>query len=69
MFETALEPDEIITKVSFPLAKKAGYEKFATRPRASPSWCVRVEARLGIRVAVTGAGANGVFPCRHSRRR
>src|SRR5215216_5806555 len=28
MFETALEPDEIITKVSFPLAKKAGYEKF-----------------------------------------
>ena len=28
MFETALEPDEIITKVSFPLAKKAAYEKF-----------------------------------------
>ena len=28
MFETALEPDEIITKVSFPIAKKAGYEKF-----------------------------------------
>ena len=28
MFETALEPDEIITKVSFPIAKKAAYEKF-----------------------------------------
>ena len=35
LFETALEPDEIITKVSFPLAKKAAYEKFRTRPRAS----------------------------------
>src|SRR5690606_39390270 len=28
MFETALEPDEIITKVSFPIAKKAAYQKF-----------------------------------------
>src|ERR1051325_11799690 len=28
MFETALEPDEIITRVSFPLAKKAAYMKF-----------------------------------------
>jgi carbon-monoxide dehydrogenase medium subunit len=28
MFETALEADEIITKVMFPLAKKAGYIKF-----------------------------------------
>src|SRR6201993_4074727 len=28
MFETALGPDEIITKVVFPLSKKAAYEKF-----------------------------------------
>src|ERR1051325_6354245 len=28
LFETALEPDEIITKVSFPLPKKAAYQKF-----------------------------------------
>src|SRR5215468_7447691 len=28
LFETALEPDEIITRVNFPLAKKAGYIKF-----------------------------------------
>src|SRR5262245_3360720 len=28
IFQTALEPDEIITKVSFPLAKKAAYQKF-----------------------------------------
>ena len=28
LFSTALEDDEIITKVSFPIAKKAAYEKF-----------------------------------------
>ena len=62
MFETALAPDEIITKVSFPLAKKAGYEKF--RNQASRFALVGVFAsKRGseIRVAVTGAGANGVF--------
>ena len=62
MFETALEGDEIITKVSFPLAKKAGYEKF--RNQASRFALVGVFAsKRGseIRVAVTGAGSNGVF--------
>jgi carbon-monoxide dehydrogenase medium subunit len=62
MFETALEPDEIITKVSFPIPKKAGYEKF--RNQASRFALVGVfAAKRGseIRVAVTGAGANGVF--------
>ena len=28
MFETALEPDEIITKVQFPIVQKAAYQKF-----------------------------------------
>ena len=62
MFETALEPDEIITKVSFPIPKKAGYEKF--RNQASRFALVGVfAAKRGseIRVAVTGAGSNGVF--------
>src|ERR1051326_2360550 len=62
MFDTALEPSEIITKVSFPLAKKAGYEKF--RNQASRFALVGVFAsKRGseIRVAVTGAGSNGVF--------
>jgi aerobic carbon-monoxide dehydrogenase medium subunit len=62
MFETALEGDEIITKVSFPIAKKAGYEKF--RNQASRFALVGVfAAKRGseIRVAVTGAGSNGVF--------
>jgi carbon-monoxide dehydrogenase medium subunit len=62
LFETALQPDEIVTKVSFPIAKKAGYEKF--RNQASRFALVGVfAAKRGseIRVAVTGAGSNGVF--------
>jgi aerobic carbon-monoxide dehydrogenase medium subunit len=62
LFETALEPDEIITKVNFPLAKKAGYEKF--RNQASRFALVGVFAsKRGseIRLAVTGAGSSGVF--------
>ena len=62
MFSTALEPTEIITKVSFPLLKKAAYQKF--RNQASRYALVGVfVAKRGSenRVAVTGAGANGVF--------
>ena len=28
MFDTALEPDEIITEITFPIVKKAAYQKF-----------------------------------------
>jgi aerobic carbon-monoxide dehydrogenase medium subunit len=62
MFSTALEPAEIITKVSFPVPKKAAYQKF--RNQASRYALVGVfVAKRGsdIRVAVTGAGSNGVF--------
>ena len=62
MFSTALESGEIITKVMFPITKKAAYEKF--RHPASGFALVGVFAsKRGseIRVAVTGAGANGVF--------
>ena len=62
MFSTALEPAEIITKISFPLPKKAAYQKF--RNQASRYALVGVfVAKRGseIRVTVTGAGANGVF--------
>jgi carbon-monoxide dehydrogenase medium subunit len=62
MFSTALEPSEIIVKVSFPIPKKAAYQKF--RNQASRFALVGVfVAKRGseIRVAVTGAGANGVF--------
>lgn len=62
MFETALEPDEIITKVMFPLAKKAAYEKFRNQASRYALVGVFVSKRgADIRVAVTGAGANGVF--------
>ena len=62
MFSTALEPAEIITKVSFPIPKKAAYQKF--RNQASRYALVGVfVAKRGSenRVAVTGAGSNGVF--------
>src|SRR5258708_38378034 len=62
MFETALEGDEIITKVSFPIAKKAGYEKFKNQASRFALVGVFVSKRGSeIRVAVTGAGSNGVF--------
>ncbi len=62
MFTTALEPDEIITAVEFPAPEKAAYEKF--RNPASRYAMVGVfvaRTREGVRVAVTGAGQNGVF--------
>ncbi|MBV9261713.1 MAG: xanthine dehydrogenase family protein subunit M [Pseudolabrys sp.] len=62
MFSTALEENEIITKVSFPIAKKAGYEKFKHPASGFALVGVFVSKRgADIRVAVTGAGANGVF--------
>jgi aerobic carbon-monoxide dehydrogenase medium subunit len=57
MFETALEPNEIITAVSFPSADKAAYTKF--RNPASRYAIVGVfvaKTAAGVRVAVTGAG-------------
>ncbi len=62
MFATALAPDEIITEVSFPIPEKAAYDKF--RNPASRYAIVGVfvaKTREGVRVAVTGAGQNGVF--------
>ena len=62
MFDTALEPDEIIVKVSFPLAKKAAYMKFKHPASGFALVGVFVSKRASdIRVAVTGAGSNGVF--------
>ena len=62
LFETALEADEIITKVRFPVAKKAGYYKFRNQASRFALVGVFVAKRPSeIRVAVTGAGASGVF--------
>ncbi len=62
LFETALEEGEIVTSVSFAAPAKAGYEKF--RNPASRYAIVGVfvaNGKDGVRVAVTGAGDNGVF--------
>ena len=62
MFTTALEEGEIIVKVSFPIAKKAAYVKFKHPASGFALVGVFVSKRgPDIRVAVTGAGANGVF--------
>lgn len=64
MFATALQDGELITAVSFPVAKKAAYMKFkqpASRFALIGVFVAQTDA--GVRVAVTGGG-NGVF--RHS---
>jgi carbon-monoxide dehydrogenase medium subunit len=62
LFETALEDDEIITKVQFPKVSKAAYIKFPNPASRFALVGVFVAKRSSeIRVAVTGAGANGVF--------
>jgi aerobic carbon-monoxide dehydrogenase medium subunit len=62
MFSTVLEPAEIITKVSFPIPKKAAYQKFRNQASRFALVGVFVSKRGSeIRVAVTGAGSNGVF--------
>jgi carbon-monoxide dehydrogenase medium subunit len=62
LFETALAPGEIITRVSFPLAKKAAYQKFRNPASRYAIVGVFVAKRPSeVRVAVTGAGASGVF--------
>ncbi len=57
MFETALEPTEIVTSVRFPKTASANYQKF--RNPASRYAIVGVfvaRTGSGVRVAVTGAG-------------
>lgn len=62
LFETPLEADEIITKVSFPLAKKAAYQKFRNPASRYAIVGVFVAKRPSeVRVAITGAGTSGVF--------
>jgi aerobic carbon-monoxide dehydrogenase medium subunit len=62
LFETALEEGEIITRVSFPIPSKAAYAKFRNPASRYALVGVFVAKRASdIRVAVTGAGSNGVF--------
>ena len=61
MFSTALNEDEVITEISFPIPRHAAYMKFkqpASRFALVGVFVAQFDA--GVRVAVTGA-ANGVF--------
>jgi carbon-monoxide dehydrogenase medium subunit len=57
MFETALDPGEIITAVQFPIPEKAAYSKF---PNPASRYAIVgvfvAKTGSGVRVAVTGAG-------------
>jgi carbon-monoxide dehydrogenase medium subunit len=62
MFTTALHEGEIIIGVTFPVPEKAAYVKFnqpASRFALTGVFVAKFAA--GVRVAVTGASANGVF--------
>jgi len=62
LFGTALDEDEIVTAVSFTAPEKAGYAKFPNPASRYALTGVFVAKRPeGVRVAVTGAGEDGVF--------
>jgi carbon-monoxide dehydrogenase medium subunit len=62
LFETALQPDEIIVQVCFPIPAKAAYAKFPNpASRYAMVGVFVAKDANGVRVAVTGAGEAGVF--------
>lgn len=61
LFETALEPGEILASIHFPVPRRAAYAKFPNpASRYAVVGVMVAETEGGIRVAVTGAGP-GVF--------
>lgn len=57
MFETALEPGEVITAFRIPIPEKAGYCKFPNpASRYALAGVFVAKTTSGVRVAVTGAG-------------
>jgi len=68
LFSTALTPGEIIVAIRFPIPERAGYAKFEQRASRYCLVSVFVAKTKGglfssghVHVAVSGAGANGVF--------
>jgi carbon-monoxide dehydrogenase medium subunit len=62
LFATALGENEILTEIAFPVPKRFGYAKFPNPASRFALVGVAVaETDSGVRVAVTGAGSNGVF--------
>ena len=57
LFETALEPDEILTAVRFTIPQRAAYAKFASHAsRYAVVGVMVAQYPSGVRVGVTGAG-------------
>jgi aerobic carbon-monoxide dehydrogenase medium subunit len=62
LFETALEAGELITQIGFPIPQRAAYMKFPNpASRYALVGVFVAKTAGGVRVAVTGAGQNGVF--------
>lgn len=63
MFDTALDEDEVVVSVAFPLAAKSAYAKYPNPASryAMAGVFVAKGADGSVKVAVTGAGQNGVF--------
>jgi carbon-monoxide dehydrogenase medium subunit len=62
LYETAIEPGEIVTRIDFPIPEQAGYAKFrsaASRYAVAAVFVAKTAAMP--RAAVTGAGSTGVF--------
>lgn len=62
LFETALEPGELVVAVRFPVVQTAAYQKFPNPASRYAMAGVFVAKTIGgVRVAVTGASQSGVF--------
>lgn len=62
LFETALDEGELITAITFEAPEKAGYAKFPNpASRYALTGVFVAKGSGGVRVAITGAGSNGVF--------
>ncbi len=62
MFATALEEGELVTAVKFPIPERSAYAKFdQPASRFALTGVMVAKSADGVRVAVTGASANGVF--------
>jgi carbon-monoxide dehydrogenase medium subunit len=58
LFETSLQPKEIITQITFPIPQKAAYVKFENPvSRYALVGVFAAQTKSGVRVAVTGAGS------------
>ncbi len=62
LFETALEPGELVVAVRFPAAQATAYQKFPNpASRYAMAGVFVAKTADGVRVAVTGASQSGVF--------